>query len=423
MKQQVYTKIIPRINNSNPIESAKLLSDCGADEIAYFDTTASKEGREANIETIKEISRIVDVPIVACGGVRRFEDVKKMLYAGAAKVCIKSAAMNNPDIVKEASERFGSERIVITIDLNDVKDPVKYATDMVALGAGELLILENTKKKNYIESVVSISQAVNVPVIIQSFSDSADEMASLIKKTEAASISLYSDNINNVMDIKQTFIDNNIIVNTFESALDFDEFKTDSNGLVPCVVQDYKTSEVLMMAYMNKESFNKTIKSGMMTYYSRSRSELWTKGETSGHFQYVKSLSIDCDKDTILAKVSQVGAACHTGNRTCFFTDLVKKEYDDTNPLSVFNDVYGIIADRKVNPKEGSYTNYLFDKGIDKILKKVGEEATEIVIAAKNPDSEELKYEISDFMYHVMVLMVERGLDWNDIIKELADRR
>ena len=178
-----------------------------------------------------------------------------------------------------------------------------------------------------------------------------------------------------------------------------------------------------MVAYMNKEAYDKTIATGKMTYYSRSRQELWTKGDTSGHYQYVKSLTLDCDNDTILAKVSQIGAACHTGSRTCFFQPLLEKEYDHTNPLTVFEDVYSVIMDRKEHPKEGSYTNYLFDKGIDKILKKVGEECTEIVIAAKNPDADEMRYEISDFLYHLMVLMAERGLVWKDITDELADRR
>ena len=160
-----------------------------------------------------------------------------------------------------------------------------------------------------------------------------------------------------------------------------------------------------MLAYMNKEAFEMTIRTGRMTYFSRSRQELWVKGMTSGHFQYVKQLLIDCDQDTILAKVAQIGAACHTGNRSCFYRNLVKKEYHEANPMKVFEHVYSVIEDRKKHPKEGSYTNYLFDKGIDKILKKVGEEATEIVIAAKNPNPEEIKYEISDFLYHVMVLM------------------
>ena len=138
--------------------------------------------------------------------------------------------------------------------------------------------------------------------------------------------------------------------------------------------------------------------------------------------QYVKSLKIDCDNDTILASVKQVGAACHTGNRSCFFTTLAEKEYKETNPLKVFEEVFGVILDRKEHPKEGSYTNYLFDKGIDKILKKLGEEATEIVIAAKNPNPEEIKYEISDFLYHMMVLMADRGITWEEITEELANR-
>jgi phosphoribosyl-ATP pyrophosphohydrolase/phosphoribosyl-AMP cyclohydrolase len=161
----------------------------------------------------------------------------------------------------------------------------------------------------------------------------------------------------------------------------------------------------------------------MMNYYSRSRQEQWLKGDTSGHYQYVKSLTADCDLDTILAKVSQIGAACHTGNRSCFFNEIARKEVTaPENPMKVFQDVYDVICDRKVHPKEGSYTNYLFEKGLDKILKKVGEEATEIVIAAKNPNPNEVKYEISDFLYHMMVLMAEKGLTWEEITEELANR-
>ena len=203
----------------------------------------------------------------------------------------------------------------------------------------------------------------------------------------------------------------------------FSEFKTNENGLVPCIAQDYYTGKVLMMAYMNEESYNKTLETGLMTYWSRSREKLWTKGEESGHYQYVKSLTADCDKDTILAKVKQEGPACHTGNETCFFTPLaVKNSSEVSDAFTVLQDVYATIKDRKENPREGSYTNYLFDKGIDKILKKVGEECTEIVIAAKNPDAEEIKYEIADFLYHAMVLMVERGVTWEDITDELARR-
>ncbi len=224
------------------------------------------------------------------------------------------------------------------------------------------------------------------------------------------------------MNMKQELKQRGIGVDTFESEIRWDEFKLNSDGLIPAIVQDYKTSQVLMLAYMNREAFENTLKTGKMTYYSRSRQELWLKGETSGHYQYVKSLHLDCDNDTILAKVKQVGAACHTGARSCFYQTLAQKEYKDTNPLKVFEDVFSVILDRKEHPKEGSYTNYLFDKGLDKILKKLGEEATEIVIAAKNPDPEEIKYEISDFLYHMMVLMADKGIGWEEIMEELANR-
>ena len=222
--------------------------------------------------------------------------------------------------------------------------------------------------------------------------------------------------------LKQELKARGIVVDTFESAVCWEEFKLNSDGLIPVVVQDYKTQEVLMVAYMNQEAYEKTLSTGRMHYYSRSRKSLWLKGETSGHFQYVKALKLDCDNDTILAFVAQVGAACHTGAKSCFFKTLAEKEYKASNPLKVFEDVYGIIEDRKEHPKEGSYTNYLFDKGIDKILKKLGEECTEIVIASKNPNPEEIKYEISDFLYHMMVLMVQKKISWEDITKELANR-
>ena len=159
-----------------------------------------------------------------------------------------------------------------------------------------------------------------------------------------------------------------------------------------------------------------------MTYYSRSRNELWEKGDTSGHFQYVKSLTADCDLDTILAKVKQIGAACHTGSYSCFFNEIAKKDYTEKNPQKVLDSVYNVIADRKVNPREGSYTNYLFDKGLDKILKKCGEEATEITIAAKNANGNEIVYEMADYLYHMMVLMVEKGVSWEDVTDEFARR-
>ena len=225
-----------------------------------------------------------------------------------------------------------------------------------------------------------------------------------------------------IMKLKSTLSSEGIKMDNFAPDIFWEDLKLNSDGMVPVIVQDYKTDEVLMLAYMNEEAFNTTINIGKMTYYSRSRQELWTKGLTSGHIQYVKSLTADCDFDTILAKVSQVGAACHTGNRTCFFNNIVKKEFVQKNPVRVLDTVYQQILDRKNNPQDGSYTDSLFNKGLDEILKKLGEEATEIVIASKNSDTEDVKFEISDFIYHCMVLMVEKGITWEEIANELSQR-
>ena len=235
---------------------------------------------------------------------------------------------------------------------------------------------------------------------------------------------LVNENITEISAIKALCRENKIPVEDRGAAYAFSDLKKGPDGLVPVVVQDVKTDAVLMVAYMNEEAYNQTLRTGRMTYYSRSRSELWLKGETSGHYQYVHSLTADCDLDTILAKVTQVGAACHTGSYSCFFNEIQNRssKQEAHNPMKVFEEVFSVIEDRKEHPKEGSYTNYLFDKGIDKILKKVGEEATEIVIAAKNPNPNEIKYEIADFLYHMMVLMAEKGVTWEEVTTELANR-
>ena len=217
-----------------------------------------------------------------------------------------------------------------------------------------------------------------------------------------------------------------ISVNTFESPLKWEDMKLNEDGLLPKRIHCSGSQESRGShgGLHESGSFGETLATGRIIYYSRSRQELWTKGLTSGHFQYGEAAPwIDCDNDTLLAQVAQTGAACHTGNRSCFYRTLVEKESPHVNPLKVLEEVYGVIEDRKLHPKEGSYTNYLFEKGIDKILKKVGEECTEIVIAAKNPNPEEIKYEIADFLYHCMVLMAEKGVTWEDITEELAHRR
>lgn len=210
--------------------------------------------------------------------------------------------------------------------------------------------------------------------------------------------------------------------------MNFKDMKLNEQGLITVVTQDYYSGQVLMVAYMNEEAYNKTIKTKKAYYYSRSRAALWLKGETSGHFQSVKEMYFDCDNDTLLLKVIQEGVACHTGKKSCFYKKIDLEtgevsELDRFKAADILNGVYEVIVDRKVNPKEGSYTNYLFEKGIDKILKKVGEETAEVIIGAKNEGKDEIVFEISDLLYHLSVLMVEKGATWEDIFNELEDRR
>ena len=198
-----------------------------------------------------------------------------------------------------------------------------------------------------------------------------------------------------------------------------DELKFDEKGLIPAIVEDAETGKVVMMAYMNAESLKISMEEGMTCFWSRSRKCLWRKGETSGNRQHIVSITSDCDNDTLLVKVKKDGPACHTGADSCFFNPVYESE-----TLSEFSldNLYDMLVGRKVNKPEGSYTTYLFEKGIDKILKKVGEECTEVIIASKADDKAETVYEVADLCYHIMVMMVEMGISVDDIKKELASR-
>ncbi len=203
--------------------------------------------------------------------------------------------------------------------------------------------------------------------------------------------------------------------------MDINDIKFDQNGLIPAIVQDYYTGEVLTLAYMNKESLEITVKEGRTCFYSRSRKCLWRKGETSGNVQHVVSITSDCDNDALVVKVLKDGPACHTGCESCFFNLLYNNDSDVEQPFTM-DGLYELIMGRKIEQKEGSYTTYLFNKGKEKILKKVGEECTEVVIGAMKDSKEETVYEISDLAYHVLVLMAEMNITVDDIRAELASR-
>lgn len=204
-----------------------------------------------------------------------------------------------------------------------------------------------------------------------------------------------------------------------QNILNIDKLKFDDNGLIPAIIIDYYTKEVLTLAYMNKESLEISLKEGKTCFYSRSRKELWRKGETSKNYQHIQSIKSDCDNDALIIEVIKDGPACHTGAESCFMNEIYQKEnYKD---FSIYK-LYELIKGRKINMTEGSYTTYLFNSGIDKILKKIGEESSEVIIGAKNGSKEEIIYELSDLLYHSLVLMVEKNITLNDIKDELSKR-
>ncbi|MBR4529294.1 MAG: bifunctional phosphoribosyl-AMP cyclohydrolase/phosphoribosyl-ATP diphosphatase HisIE [Lachnospiraceae bacterium] len=345
----------------------------GVSMILAFDRGASDDAaHQRAMDLLCAVCKAVDVPVIGTGEIGRMEDVKKLLYAGCDRVALPVSAYEDKALFDEVFGKFGADRLAVL-------------TDPDHAGA-----MEDAR------SAADTEKVFPLPVIAPVSDEDSRRVPYLVSA--------------------------DLLPKPLTAAISWDALKKGPDGLVPVVAQDYRTDEVLMVAYMDEAAYRHTIETGRMTYYSRSRKEQWVKGETSGHYQYVRSLTADCDLDTILAKVKQVGAACHTGARSCFFNGIAKHEENYKNPQQVLQDVYAVIADRKVNPKEGSYTNYLFDKGIDKILKKCGEEATEIVIAAKNPNDNEIVYEISDFLYHVMVLMVEKGVTWEEVTEELARR-
>ena len=412
-------KVVKWVNDKtvlceDAVKLARYYSDHGADELLVFDLSDSDEDHDNSIDLMRKINRNISIPMVAGGNIKRLEDVKKILYAGAKRAMLNFSKPGSVAEVEEAAKRFGKEKIAVS--LNDFDALFKHQ-QIIEDFTSEIIFMHRL-------DLNSVMNVTDIPCVILTDTEEKPELFKILKCPGGKGLSgkYISQSNMDFVTFKEECKQEGIKMTSFESIMDFSQFKLNEQGLLPVIVQHYKTKDVLMLAYMNEEAFDKTIKTGKMTYYSRSRNALWVKGETSGHFQYVKSLTIDCDKDTLLAKVDQIGAACHTGNPTCFFQPLAGTDDEKANPQRIFEHVYHTIVDRKQNPKEGSYTNYLFEKGIDKILKKVGEEATETVIAAKNPNLEELKYEVADLLYHLMVLMVERGLSWEDITQELSDR-
>ena len=442
----------------SPEKLAKFYSDNSVDELVFYDITASNEERKTSLEFVERVARVINIPFSAGGGVSTIEDFKYILRKGADKVSVNSAAVKNPQLIREASMAFGSQCVVLSMDVkkNDegswsvyVKggrektelDAIEWAITAAELGAGEIVVNsidEDGMKNGYdIELLSKITSAVNIPVIASGGAGKKEHFLDVLQKTGVDGVlaaSVFHFGEIKVPELKQYLKENGAEIRMPEAApqkkespsaenADISMISFGKDGLVPCICQDAKTGAVLMLAYMNEQSLRLTLEKKRAVYYSRSRSELWEKGATSGNTQKVRAIYYDCDADALLIKVEQTGNACHTGEYSCFFNAVFDDLGVSADPgSSVFGELYATVIGRKNDPSEGSYTNYLFDKGLDKILKKVGEEAAETIIAAKNQDRQELIGETGDLIYHLTVMLAEKGISMDEIEQELKSR-
>ena len=401
--------------SDDPVSRAAEYDNGFADALLIFDLSEEDKDQEAHNDIIREICSRVRIPVIAAGHVRRMEDIKKYLYAGCALACLNLSKDGNALIAAEVADKFGPDKIAACFSSED------QVASKLALLEDNISCLIYVGEEPF-EGLTMVR--TSLPVIAQIGSSTCVKETLLKPGIHGVTGNGVNTRAGKLEFVRNKLVSCGIPVKIRTAAYKWEDFKLGPGGLLPVVVQESSTDQVLMVAYMNEEAYNTTVATGRMTYWSRSRSEIWVKGLTSGHFQYVHSLTADCDMDTLLAKVEQIGAACHTGSHSCFFNEVLTEEGKESfNPQTVLLKDYQTIRDRKEHPKKGSYTNYLFDKGIDKMLKKLGEEATEIVIAAKNPNPNEIVYEISDYLYHLMVVMAEKGITWEDVTEELARRQ
>ncbi len=455
----------------DPVELAALYDREGADELVFLDITASSDGRDIMIDVVKQVSEQVFIPLTVGGGVRSVEGVRALLEAGADKVSLNTAAVQRPQLIAETSDFFGCQCIVVAIDYkrledgdDDVPGPeaadpslaldqdsrwevythggrnrtgidaVKWARRVAELGAGELLVTSmdaDGRQDGYdLEYTREVSEATRIPVIASGGAGELDHVREALdegKADAALAASIFHFGKLSIRETKDYLEERGIPVRPIigGAALEDVTVRLDGSGLAPAIVQHAETGEVLMLGYVSAESLRRTLETGEVWFYSRSRAELWRKGETSGSYMRVRSASVDCDGDTLLLKVDPEGPACHTGERTCFFTPLeATPEFEraDTGP-GIVEEVFAVIQDRKRDMPEGSYTADLLRRGVDRVSQKVIEEAGETALAGARGDRENLVAEAADLVYHTLVLLAASDARPEDVWEQLRKRR
>ncbi|NLW88655.1 MAG: imidazole glycerol phosphate synthase subunit HisF [Clostridiaceae bacterium] len=353
----------------DPVEIAKIYNVSGADELVFLDISATLEGRKTMVDMVRKVAEQVFIPFTVGGGIRSIDDIREILNAGADKISLNSAAVRDPEFVSRAAARFGSQCVVAAIDVRSVAktekipsgyevviaggtqttglDAVEWAVKVEELGAGEILLTSMDRdgtKIGYDNTITRmISDAVSVPVIASGGAGTYEHFYDGIIEGKADAVlaaSLFHFGEISVSKLKAYLDERGIPVRKIGRALSlWQRMKKDALGLVPAIVVDATNTEVLMLAYMDYEAFDRTLETGQMHYFSRSRERLWRKGETSGNTQTLRSVKIDCDRDSLLFFIDQKGVACHTGNRSCFYTELDEILTDDTMGNSISEEV------------------------------------------------------------------------------------
>ena len=435
----------------DPVEAAARYEAEGADEVAFLDIAAAHEKRGTLVELVGRVAEVLSIPFTVGGGVRSVEDADALLTAGADRVTVNTAAVEDPALITRLSERFGAQCVVVAIDGKRLRDPnglavmrvtthggrrpvdrtvTSWAAAAVAAGAGEILLTsvdaDGTQAGFDLEMLRAVRSVVDVPVVASGGAGHLDDFAKAVLIGGADAVlaaSVFHDRLFTVGAVKEAMRRAGLAVRPAPARARTLLPRYDQNGLVPVIMRDVETGKVLTLAWANADAIAKTRETGLAHFYSRSRQALWRKGETSGNIQRVAGISLDCDDDAVLYDVRPSGPACHTGAESCFTR---VESFEAASPAGEgldLTELFAVVRDRKESPVAGSYTNRLFDDGIARIAQKVGEEAVETALASVTGDGNALAGEAADLLYHLAVLLTARGVAPGDVAAKLAERR
>jgi len=444
----------------DPVEAASRYESEGADELAFLDIAAAHEKRGTLVELVGRVAEALSIPFTVGGGVRSVEDADALLRAGADRVTVNTAAIEDPSLITRLSEQFGAQCVVVAIDGKRLRDPnglsvmrvmthggrrpvdrtvTSWAAAAAAAGAGEILLTsvdaDGTQAGFDLEMLRAVRSVVGVPIVASGGAGRLEDFAKAVLIGGADAVlaaSVFHDRIFTVGAVKEAMRRAGLAVRPAPARARTLLPRYDQNGLVPVIMRDVTTGKVLTLAWANAEAIAKTRETGLAHFYSRSRKALWLKGETSGNIQRIAGISLDCDDDAVLYDVRPSGPACHTGADSCFTSvesfesfdgaDLPEAASLDADALDL-TELFAIVRNRRESPVTGSYTNKLFDDGIARIAQKVGEEAVETALASVTGDGNALAGEAADLLYHLAVLLTARGVAPGEVAAKLAERR